>query len=128
MIPNIEKQIADLGEERIKAIQKRFTVGEIVPYEYQCVAYAEIAKRLSKYVDPFFVKAAVSAGKTIIFAMVAAQCRKMGLKALFLARQSEIVDQDSKEISAFGVPNSVYCAGLNTKALISRSLSDRKAL
>ncbi|HFW5643262.1 TPA: DEAD/DEAH box helicase family protein, partial [Salmonella enterica subsp. enterica serovar Java] len=116
MIPNIEKQIADLGEERIKAIQKRFTVGEIVPYEYQCVAYAEIAKRLSKYVDPFFVKAAVSAGKTIIFAMVAAQCRKMGLKALFLARQSEIVDQDSKEISAFGVPNSVYCAGLNTKS------------
>lgn len=116
MIPNIEKQIADLGEERIKAIQKRFTVGEIVPYEYQCVAYAEIAKRLSKYVDPFFVKAAVSAGKTITFAMVAAQCRKMKLKALFLARQSEIVDQDSKEISAFGVPNSVYCAGLNTKS------------
>lgn len=116
MIPNIEKQIADLGEERIKAIQKRFTVGEIVPYEYQCVAYAEIAKRLSKYVDPFFVKAAVSAGKTMMFAMVAAQCRKMKLKALFLARQSEIVDQDSKEISAFGVPNSVYCAGLNTKS------------
>lgn len=116
MIPNIENQIADLGEERIKAIQKRFTVGEIVPYEYQCVAYAEIAKRLSKYVDPFFVKAAVSAGKTMMFAMVAAQCRKMKLKALFLARQSEIVDQDSKEISAFGVPNSVYCAGLNTKS------------
>lgn len=116
MIPNIEKQIEELGAEKIKAIQKRFTVGEIVPYEYQCVAYAEIAKRLSKYVDPFFVKAAVSAGKTIIFAMVAAQCRKMGLKALFLARQSEIVDQDSKEISAFGVPNSVYCAGLNTKS------------
>lgn len=116
MIPNIDKQIEDLGVERIKAIQERFTVGDIVPYEYQCVAYVEIAKRLSRYEHPFFVKAAVSAGKTIIFAMVAAQCKRMGLKALFLARQSEIVDQDSKEISAFGVPNSVYCAGLNTKS------------
>jgi superfamily II DNA or RNA helicase len=116
MTLSIEKQIANLGEDRIKAIQDRFTVGEIVPYPYQCVAYAEIAKRLSKYEHPFFVKAAVSAGKTIIFAMVAAQCRKMGLKMLTLARQSEIVDQDSKEISALGVPNSVYCAGLNTKS------------
>lgn len=116
MIPNIEKQIADLGEEKIRAIQKRFTVGDIVPYEYQCVGYVEIAKRLSRYEHPFFAKAAVSAGKTMMFAMIAAQCRKMGLKALFLARQSEIVDQDSKEISAFGVPNSVYCAGLNTKS------------
>ena len=116
MTLSIEKQIANLGEDRIKAIQDRFTVGEIVPYPYQCVAYAEIAKRLSKYEHPFFVKAAVSAGKTIIFAMVAAQCRKMGLKMLTLARQYEIVDQDSKEISAFGVPNSVYCAGLNTKS------------
>lgn len=116
MIPNIEKQIAELGEEKIKAIQARFTVGEIVPYPYQCVSYVEIAKRLRDYKHPFFVKAAVSAGKTIIFAMVAAQCRKMGLKMLTLARQSEIVDQDSKEISAFGVPNSVYCAGLNTKS------------
>ncbi|EDV3179087.1 ATP-dependent helicase [Salmonella enterica subsp. arizonae] len=116
MIPNIEKQISDLGVEKISEIQKRFTVGNIIPYEYQCVAYAEIAKRLRIYEHPFFVKAAVSAGKTMMFAMVAAQCKKMGLKALFLARQSEIVDQDSKEIRAFGVPNSVYCAGLNTKS------------
>ena len=115
MIPNIEKQLAELGQEKIEALQKRFTVGEIVPYPYQCVAYSEIAKRLARYEHPFFIKAAVSAGKTIIFAMVAAQCRKMGLKMLTLARQSEIVDQDSKEISAFGVPNSVYCAGLGLR-------------
>lgn len=115
MIPNIEKQLAELGQEKIEALQKRFTVGEIVPYPYQCVAYSEIAKRLARYEHPFFIKAAVSAGKTIIFAMVAAQCKKMGLKMLTLARQSEIVDQDSKEISAFGVPNSVYCAGLGLR-------------
>lgn len=115
-IPNINKQISSLGEDVIKAIQGRFTVGDIVPYPYQCVAYSEIAKRMKNYKHPFFVKASVSAGKTIIFAMVAAQCKRMGLKMMVLARQAEIVDQDSEEISNFGVPNSIYCAGLRTKS------------
>ena len=39
-IPNIKKQISALGEAVIKAIQDRFKVGDIVPYEYQCVAYS----------------------------------------------------------------------------------------
>lgn len=116
MIPNIEKQISALGEAVIKAIQERFTVGEIVPYPYQCVAYHEIAKRMKHYEHPFFVKASVSAGKTLMFAMVAAQCKRMGLKMMVLARQSEIVDQDSEEITNLGVPNSIYCAGLKTKS------------
>ena len=114
--PTIQKQISALGDAVIKAIQERFTVGEIQPYPYQCVAYSEIAKRMKNYEHPFFVKASVSAGKTIIFAMVAAQCKKMGLKMMVLARQAEIVDQDSEEISNFGVPNSIYCAGLKTKS------------
>ena len=71
---------------------------------------------MKNYEHPFFVKASVSAGKTIIFAMVAAQCKRMGLKMMVLARQAEIVDQDSEEISNFGVPNSIYCAGLKTKS------------
>lgn len=116
MIPNIKKQLAAVPEAVMKAMQERFTVGDIVPYPYQCVAYMEIAKRMREYVHPFFVKASVSAGKTIIFAMVAAQCKKMGLKMMVLARQAEIVDQDSEEISNFGVPNSIYCAGLKTKS------------
>lgn len=116
MIPNIEKQIAALGEETIRKIQERFTVGDIVPYPYQVVAYTEIAKRMRNYQHPFFIKASVSAGKTLMFAMVAAQCRKMGLKMMVLARQAEIVDQDSEEITNLGVPNSIYCAGLKTKS------------
>lgn len=115
-IPNIKRQISTLGEAVIKSLQSRFTVGDIVPYPYQCVAYTEIAKRMKNYEHPFFVKASVSAGKTIIFAMVAAQCKRMGLKMMVLARQAEIVDQDSEEISNFGVPNSIYCAGLKTKS------------
>lgn len=114
-ITNIDKQLSALGEAVIKAIQDRFTFGEITPYPYQCVAYTEIAKRMKNYEHPFFVKASVSAGKTMIFAMVAAQCQRMGLKMMVLARQGEIVDQDSEEISNFGVPNSVYCAALKLK-------------
>lgn len=116
MIPNIKKQLAAIPEAVMKALQERFKVGDITPYPYQCVAYAEIAKRLRNYDHPFFVKASVAAGKTIIIAMVAAQCRKMNLKMMVLARQAEIVDQDSEEISNFGVPNSIYCAGLKTKS------------
>ena len=115
-IPNIKKQIDLLGEAVIKAMQERFRYGNITPYPYQCVAYAEIAKRIKSYDHPFFVKASVSAGKTMIFAMIAKQCQKMGLKNLTLARQGEIVDQDSEEITNFGVPNSVYCASLKTKS------------
>lgn len=113
---NIKKQIAMYGDEAIKRIQDRFTVGEIQPYPYQAVAYMEVAKRIGKYEHPFYVKASVSAGKTIIFAMVAAQCKRMGLSMMLLARQAEIVQQDSEELSNFSVPNSIYCAGLNVKS------------
>lgn len=113
---DIRKQIEMLGDHKIKEIQQRFTVGDITPYEYQVVCYVEIAKRLSRYDHPFFVKASVSAGKTIIFAMVAAQCQRLGMPFLLLARQAEIVSQDSDELRNFGVPNSVFCAGLNTKS------------
>ncbi|QXG07650.1 DNA helicase [Erwinia phage Snitter] len=116
IIKSIQKQIDELGDERIKALQERFTFGDMVPYPYQCVMYAEIAKRIANYEHPFYVKASVSAGKTVGFAMVAAQVKKMGLSMAIFARQAEIVSQDSEELTNFGVPNSVYCAGLNTKS------------
>lgn len=115
-IKSIQQQITDLGEERIKEIQKKYTFGSIVPYAYQCVMFDEIGKRIAKYTHPFIVKASVSAGKTIGFAMVASRMREIGLSMAILARQAEIVAQDSEELTNFGVPNSVYCAGLNTKS------------
>lgn len=116
MVIDIKKQLSTVADGVIRSIQDRFTIGEIVPYEYQALAYIEIGKRIARYKDPFFVKASVSAGKTIMIAMVAARCQQMGLPMMVLARQAEIVAQDSEEISNFGVPNSVYCAGLNTKS------------
>lgn len=122
-IKSIHKQIEELGADKIAELQKKFTFGDIVPYAYQCVMYDEIAKRISAYKHPFFVKASVSAGKTVGFAMVASRCREMksakfpkGLSMAILARQGEIVSQDSQELTNFGVPNSVYCAGLGTKS------------
>lgn len=122
-IKSIKKQIEELGADKIKEIQDKFTFGNIVPYEYQCVMYDEIGKRIGKYKHPFIVKASVSAGKTIGFAMIASRCGEMksaqfpkGLPMMILARQGDIVAQDSEEITNFGVPNSVYCAGLGTKS------------
>lgn len=40
----------------------------------------------------------------------------MGLKMLVLARQGEIVDQDSEEIDNFGVTNSIFSASLGIKS------------
>lgn len=116
MTLDIKKQIAALGDEYITKTQQRFTFNGITPYPYQVVMYNETAKRIRNYEHPFFLKASVSAGKTIGFAMVAAVCQAMGIEALFCARQAEIVAQDSEELSNFGVKNSVYCSGLNTKA------------
>lgn len=111
----IEQQI-EAYADKIPSIQKRFTVGNIVPYPYQAVAYIETAKRIANYEHPFYIKASVSAGKTIMIAMLAAQCKTMNLPMMVIARQAEIVKQDSEEISNLDVPNSVYCAGLGTKA------------
>lgn len=113
---SIKDQIKALGEEKLKSLQEKYRVGNITPYAYQCVMFDEIGKRIGRYTHPFFVKASVSAGKTIGFAMVAHRISEMGLSMAILARQSEIVAQDSEEITNYGVPNSVYCAGLNTKS------------
>lgn len=122
-IMSIKKQIEALGEDKIKEIQEAYTFNGVIPYAYQCVMFDEIGKRIAKYKHPFFVKASVSAGKTIGFAMVCKRLSQMisdtfpkGLPAMILARQGDIVAQDSEEITNFGVPNSVYCAGLNTKS------------
>lgn len=116
MTKSIRKQIAELTAEQMQGIKDRFRVGEITPYDYQVVMYLETAKRIRDYQHPFYLKASVSAGKTLFFAMVAAQCQRMNLPMLILARQAEIVEQDATELSNLGVKNSVYCAGLNTKS------------
>lgn len=113
---SIEKQIEHYGMDKLSQIIKRFTVGEIAPYPYQAVAYIEMAKRIRDYEHPVYIKASVSAGKTIMIAMAAKQCQDLGIPVAVMARQAEIVKQDSEELTNFSVKNSVYCAGLNVKS------------
>lgn len=58
----IEQQI-EAYADKIPLIQKRFTVGNIVPYPYQAVAYIETAKRIAKYEHPFTLRLRFPPGK-----------------------------------------------------------------
>lgn len=122
MVMNIRKQIDNLGEDKIREIQEKFTVGAIVPYPYQCVAYTEIGKRIARYEHPFILKASVSAGKTIILAMIGKRMEELGLPYMVLSRQAEIVEQDSIELRNMGVKNSVYCAGLGVRSVFYNTI------
>lgn len=116
-LKTIQKQIEEMGTDKIKEIQSKFTSSNgMIPYSYQCVMYDEIAKRIGKYRYPFIAMASVSAGKTLVFGMVAKRCSELGLPMLLLARQAELVSQNASEISDYGVPNSVYCSGLGVKS------------
>ena len=116
MLP-IEKLVANFDKERIKQIQKDYQFGEITPYEFQCVTFDAIGKAIGKYEAPFIADLSVSAGKTIILAMIGKRMEKLGLPYMVLSRQSEIISQNSEELRNFGIRNSVYCAGLNVKSV-----------
>ena len=116
MLP-IEKMVANFDKERIKQIQKDYQFGEITPYEFQCVTFDAIGKAIGKYEAPFIADLSVSAGKTIILAMIGKRMEQLGLPYMVLSRQSEIISQNSEELRNFGIRNSVYCAGLNVKSV-----------
>ena len=86
-------------------------------YEFQCVTFDAIGKSIGKYEAPFIADLSVSAGKTIILAMIGKRMEQLGLPYMVLSRQSEIISQNSEELRNFGIRNSVYCAGLNVKSV-----------
>lgn len=116
MLP-IEKQVANFDKKRMEEIQRDYSFGEITPYPFQCVTFDAIGKAIGKYESPFIADLSVSAGKTIILAMIGKRMEQLGLPYMVLSRQSEIVSQDSEELRNFGIRNSVYCAGLNVKSV-----------
>lgn len=116
MLP-IEKQVANFDKNRMEDIQREYSFGDITPYPFQCVTFDAIGKAIGKYEAPFIADLSVSAGKTIILAMIGKRMEQLGLPYMVLSRQSEIVAQDSEELRNFGIRNSVYCAGLNVKSV-----------
>ena len=116
MLP-VEKLVANFDQEKIKQIQKDYQFGEITPYPFQCVTFDAIGKAIGKYESPFIADLSVSAGKTIILAMIGKRMEQLGLPYMVLSRQSEIISQNAEELRNFGIRNSVYCAGLNVKSV-----------
>ncbi|WEL95481.1 putative ATP-dependent helicase [Escherichia virus ECH1] len=116
MLP-VEKLVANFDKSRLAEIKRDYSFGEITPYDFQCVTFDAIGKAIGKYEAPFIADLSVSAGKTIILAMIGKRMEQLGLPYMVLSRQSEIVSQDSEELRNFGIRNSVYCAGLNVKSV-----------
>jgi len=114
MMRTIEQQIAETNMQEVLASLP----GEMpfMPYPYQLATHWETTKEIRSYQHPFIIKAAVSAGKTILISLVARRLRDICRSALILSRQGEIVEQDSEEMTNFRVPNSIFCAGLGKRS------------
>lgn len=67
--------------------------------------------------EPIVLDASVGAGKSLMIAMLNAHVTKNGGVAMSLARQAELVDQNSEEASEYGVKSSIFCASLNIKSI-----------
>lgn len=116
---DIDRMIGDLD---IKLMQEKLRLlsnsgGEVTPRDYQWLAYALCGKEIAKYDGPFIVNASVGAGKTIIMAMLAKRFSELGMRGLCLARQAELIKQNSEAMWSCGVDNSTFSAGLKVKSI-----------
>jgi superfamily II DNA or RNA helicase len=94
----------------------------IDPYEFQWEIFEKTISHIRTTSEAGYIYASVSAGKTIMQAMlakhgqmVAELANKQQLKMLFLARTGELVEQNSEEMWGMGARNSVYSASLGLK-------------
>ena len=90
--------------------------GMILRDEYQMPIHELTVKHCKESLDPAIVAASVGAGKTINIAALAKHVASLGGSVLVLARQGELVNQNSKMAWKCGLKNSVFSASLNTKS------------
>jgi superfamily II DNA or RNA helicase len=87
------------------------------PRDYQePILESIIAHCKKKVAKPAFVDISVGGGKTAIYAFIADHVANKGGKVMVLARQGELVEQNSGFCWKAGFKNSVFCASLNQKA------------
>ncbi len=84
--------------------------------DYQWRAFNEIANHIRTSGDPAIATMATGAGKSCVIAMIAKRCDDVGMKMLMLARQGELVEQDSEWMWRIKAKNSIYSASLNKKS------------
>lgn len=110
---NIDAEIEKTNIPKLEAM-----LGEcpFPPFSYQWMTYRITAESIRDYKYPVVVKAAVSAGKTVMIAMVCKRARQLKWSVLIMSRQGEIIEQDHDEVRNFGVPNSVFSASLGRRS------------
>jgi len=87
------------------------------PRDYQePILESIIAHCKKKDAKPAFVDMSVGAGKTAIYAFIADHVASKGGKVMVLARQGELVEQNSGFCWKAGFKNSVYSASLKQKS------------
>lgn len=90
---------------------------KFVPRDYQVPIIEAIIEHCKKpKAPPAFVDISVGGGKTSIYAFVAEHVANKGGKVMILARQGELVEQNSDFAWKAQVKNSVYSASLNKKS------------
>jgi len=89
---------------------------KFVPRDYQIPIIEKIIEHCKISKDPAFVDISVGGGKTSVYAFVAEHVASKGGKVMILARQGELVEQNSNFAWKAQVNNSVYSASLNKKS------------
>lgn len=84
--------------------------------EYQLPIHEETIKHLRESKAPAVVSASVGAGKTINIAAIAKHISLRRGRVLVLARQGELVEQNSGKGWRVGLQNSVFSASLNQRS------------
>ena len=110
----VETMIADAD---IPAMRKLITCQlPFEPYPYQWMTMYETTKAIRDYKAPFLIKAAVSAGKTVMISMICRRIADIGREALVISRTGEIVKQDNEELINFKIASPIFCASLKSKS------------
>ena len=90
--------------------------GMILRPEYQQPIHDVSIKYCKESNKPVVVSASVGSGKTLSIAALAKHTSNKGGRVLVLARQGELIEQNSKMAWKCGLKNSVYSASLFTKS------------
>lgn len=97
--------------ENLLEVNEKFT-----PRDYQEPILESIIAHCKISSDPAFVDISVGGGKTGVYAFIAEHVVDRGGKVMILARQGELVEQNSKFSWKAQVKNSVYSASLGRKS------------
>jgi DNA repair protein RadD len=84
--------------------------------EYQLPIHSASLQHCKESFDAVVIAASVGAGKTVNIAALAKQVSSVGGSVLVLARQGELIEQNSKMAWRCGLKNSVFSASLNSKS------------